>query len=91
MAATVDNRVISAITDKEKQLTHQPQIAQDGPTATAQSHQGELLTSHVVSDIAKGESNLHPGQSTQAGGPAAIAQSMAARVSLHYTTSWAYG
>ena len=82
MTITVDDQIFSTIASKEKELTNESHVVESGPTAAAQNHQGEPLTGQVISDIAKGENRLHPGQPTRAGGPVATAQSMAASVSL---------
>ena len=87
-ANVVDATFIATISNKEKELTHEDASVKDGPTDAAQHHQGERLTGKVVSDVAKGEVRLHPGEPTHAGGPAAIAQSFAAMVSRHVSHQW---
>lgn len=68
------------MSEKEKEITHKADTVETGPTAAAQSHEGQRLTGQIVSDIAKGEVKIHPGEAIHAGGPTALAQSILAMV-----------
>ncbi|KUI64545.1 hypothetical protein VM1G_00611 [Cytospora mali] len=76
---TLNSETISNITQKENQLTGQPEPVKGGPTAEAQKHANEKLDGRVISDIAKGEENVTHSGAPVAGGPAAMAQSEAAQ------------
>ncbi|KAK4939710.1 hypothetical protein LTR10_020100 [Elasticomyces elasticus] len=71
---TLDSNTISAITEKEKQLTGSDEPAKGGPTAQAQKHAGEPLSSNTISAITQGEKNITGDR--VAGGPTATAQSI---------------
>ncbi len=70
----LDSQTISAITEKEKQLTGSDDPAKNGPTAQAQKHAGEPLNSATISAITQGEKNVI-GDRVK-GGPTATAQSI---------------
>ncbi|KAI1629886.1 hypothetical protein EDD37DRAFT_74002 [Exophiala viscosa] len=77
MASTgpiLDSNTISAITEKEKQLTGSDEPAKGGPTAQAQKHAGEPLNSNTISSITQGEKKIAGDR--VAGGPTAAAQSI---------------
>ncbi|KAF2652966.1 hypothetical protein K491DRAFT_695120 [Lophiostoma macrostomum CBS 122681] len=76
MAAVVDSAFISKITDAEKLLTKSDEPVKGGPTAQAQSHNGQELTSQVVHDITIGERSITGLDSPVQGGPTSIAQSI---------------
>jgi hypothetical protein len=70
----LDSDTISKITEKEKQLTGNEQPVQGGPTAKAQQHANEPITSQALHDITEGEKKITGGQRVQ-GGPTSAAQS----------------
>lgn len=74
MAATVDSHFISQITHAEKLLTKSDEPVKGGPTAHAQSHAGQQLTSQVVHDITMGEKVITGQDNPVQGGPTAVAQ-----------------
>ncbi|POS73022.1 hypothetical protein DHEL01_v208585 [Diaporthe helianthi] len=77
---TVESATISDITNREKMLTGQDDPVKGGPTAQAQRHVHDKISSgSVVSDIAKGEEAITQNGAPVAGGPAAAAQSQAAQ------------
>lgn len=77
---TVESETISDITQREKVLTGQDDPVKGGPTAQAQRHVHDKISSgSVVSDIAKGEEAITQNGAPVAGGPAAEAQSLAAQ------------
>jgi hypothetical protein len=70
----LDSNTISKITEKEKQLTGNEQPAQGGPTARAQQHANEPITSQALHDITEGEKKITGGERVK-GGPTSAAQS----------------
>lgn len=77
---TVESQDISEITNREKTLTGQDDPVKGGPTAQAQRHVHDRISSgSVISDIAKGEEAITHNGAPVAGGPAAAAQSQAAQ------------
>jgi hypothetical protein len=76
MAAVVDSAFISRITDAEKLLTKSDEPVKGGPTAQAQSHSGQQLTSQVVHDITMGERKITGLDGPVQDGPTSIAQSI---------------
>lgn len=77
---TVESENISDIINREKALTGQHDPVKGGPTAQAQRHvHDKISTGSVVSDIAKGEEAITQNGAPVAGGPAAAAQSQAAQ------------
>jgi hypothetical protein len=76
MAAVVDSAFISRITDAEKLLTKSDEPIKGGPTAQAQSHSGQQLTSQVVHDITMGERKITGLDGPVQDGPTSIAQSI---------------
>lgn len=76
---TLNSETISNITQKENQLTGQPEPVKGGPTAQAQKHAKESLTNNpkAISDITKGEENITHNGGPVPGGPAAFIISQA--------------
>ncbi|KAK7744702.1 hypothetical protein SLS62_010121 [Diatrype stigma] len=74
---TLDGPTISNITNKEKEITGEPCPVKGGPTAQAQKHSGEPITSETVSAVADGEKKVVGGDGPRAGGPAAYVQGLA--------------
>jgi hypothetical protein len=75
LAIKVDSNFISRITAAEKTITNSDEPAKSGPTAAAQSHVGQELTSQVVHDITMGERVITGKEGPVQGGPTSIAQS----------------
>ena len=75
---TLDSSTISKITDAEKKITGQDEPIKSGPTAKAQSHSGEPITSQALHDITEGEKKVTGGERVS-GGPTATAQSELAK------------
>lgn len=76
---TVDSQFIHDVTEKENELTGQPEPVKGGPTAQAQKHTGQKLDGDAVSGITKGETKITQQGGPVAGGPAALAESEAAK------------
>ncbi|KAK7185101.1 hypothetical protein DPSP01_012446 [Paraphaeosphaeria sporulosa] len=74
----LDSETISKITEKEKQITGQDDPVRRGPTAQAQKHFGEPITSEALHDITEGEKNITGGERVK-GGPTSAAQSELAK------------
>lgn len=74
--AIVDSHFISQITAAEKKITNSDEPAKGGPTAAAQSHVGQELTSQVVHDITMGERKITGQDGPIQSGPTSVAQSM---------------
>jgi hypothetical protein len=70
----LDSDTIAKITEKEKKLTGQEQPVRGGPTAKAQQHAGEPITSEALHDITEGEKKVTGGERVK-GGPTSAAQS----------------
>jgi hypothetical protein len=75
MSVKVDSNFISQITAAEKLITGKDEPHKGGPTAKAQQHAGQNLTSQVIHDITQGEKVLTGSDEVMQGGPTAIAQS----------------
>jgi hypothetical protein len=75
MSVKVDSNFISQITAAEKLITGKDEPAKGGPTAKAQQHVGQDLTSQVIHDITQGEKLLTGKAEVTQGGPTSIAQS----------------
>ncbi|CAG5181292.1 uncharacterized protein ALTATR162_LOCUS9689 [Alternaria atra] len=75
MSVKVDSNFISQITAAEKLITGKDEPAKGGPTAKAQQHAGQNLTSQVIHDITEGEKLLTGKAEVMQGGPTSIAQS----------------
>jgi hypothetical protein len=80
MASKVDSDLMSKMTEEEKKITGQHNPVKGGPTAQAQSHANEPLTSDVVHDISKGEEKITGNPNPQQGGPTSKAQSILTEV-----------
>ena len=80
MAAKIDSDTLHAVTEKEKTLTDQADPVKGGPTAQAQKHVGENITSEVLHDVTEGEKKLTGGERVK-GGPTSTLQSTLGRVS----------
>jgi hypothetical protein len=74
----LDSETIAKITEKEKKLTSSDNPARGGPTARAQQHAGEPITSQALHDITEGEKTVTGGERVK-GGPTAAAQSELAK------------
>ncbi|KAF2449808.1 hypothetical protein P171DRAFT_427958 [Karstenula rhodostoma CBS 690.94] len=74
----LDSETISKITEKEKQITGEDGPVRRGPTAQAQKHVGEPITSEALHDITEGEKNITGGERGK-GGPTSTAQSELAK------------
>jgi hypothetical protein len=75
MAIKVDSSFISQITAAEKTITNSDEPRKGGPTAAAQSHVGQELTSQVVHDITMGERKITGQDGPVQNGPTSVAQS----------------
>lgn len=73
-SGVLDSETISTITQKEKQITGQDDPVRRGPTAKAQQHAGEPISSQALHDITEGEKKVTGGERVK-GGPTATAQS----------------
>ncbi|KAF1824969.1 uncharacterized protein K489DRAFT_377505 [Dissoconium aciculare CBS 342.82] len=73
-SGTLDSATLSKITAAEKKITGEDHAVKDGPTAKAQSHAKEPITSQVLHDITEGEKNITGGERVK-GGPTSTAQS----------------
>jgi len=80
MAANLNSENISKITEAEKKITGQDNPVQGGPTAQAQSHANEPITSQTLHDITEGEKKITSGERVK-GGPTSTAQSILTKVS----------
>lgn len=74
----LDKETISHITAKEKEITRQDDPVRRGPTARAQQHAGEPISSEALHDITEGEKKITGGERVK-GGPTSQAQSELAR------------
>lgn len=69
----LDSNTISQVTQRESQLTGQPDPVKGGPTAQAQKHANESLANpKIASDITKGEDSITHHGGPVPGGPAAF-------------------
>lgn len=73
-SGVLDSDTIAKITEKEKKLTGSEGPIKGGPTARAQQHAGEPITSQALHDITEGEKKVTGGERVK-GGPTAAAQS----------------
>lgn len=73
-SGVLDRDTISKILQKEKEITAQDDPVRRGPTAKAQQHSGEPITSGALHDITEGEKKVTGGERLK-GGPTATAQS----------------
>ena len=74
-AIKIDSAFLSQITAAEKTITKQDEPVKGGPTAAAQSHVGQELTSQIVHDITMGERKITGSDGPVQGGPTSVAQS----------------
>jgi hypothetical protein len=70
----LDSNTISKITEKEKEITGADGPTPGGPTAQAQKHANETITSEALHDITEGEKKITGGERVK-GGPTSAAQS----------------
>lgn len=70
----LDSSTMSKITEKEKKITGADGPARGGPTAQAQKHANEPITSEALHDITEGEKKIAGGERVK-GGPTSVAQS----------------
>jgi mRNA-degrading endonuclease toxin of MazEF toxin-antitoxin module len=71
---TLDSATLHKITEAEKVITGREQPVKDGPTAKAQQHAKEPITSEALHDITEGEKKITGGERVK-GGPTSKAQS----------------
>ncbi|KAF2628076.1 hypothetical protein BU25DRAFT_410193 [Macroventuria anomochaeta] len=71
---TLDSATLHKITEAEKDITGQERPVKGGPTAKAQQHAKEPITSEVLHDITEGEKKITGGERVK-GGPTSQAQS----------------
>lgn len=71
---TLNSSTISKITEKEKQITGSDEPVKGGPTAQAQKHANQPITSEALHDITEGEKKITGGERVK-GGPTSAAQS----------------
>jgi hypothetical protein len=70
----LDTTTMRTITEKEMEITGQDGPVPGGPTAKAQQHAGEPITSEALHDITEGEKKITGGERVK-GGPTSAAQS----------------
>jgi hypothetical protein len=70
----LDSATMSKITEKEKEITGEDGPVRGGPTAKAQQHANEPITSQALHDITEGEKTITGGERIK-GGPTSAAQS----------------
>ena len=75
----VDSTLIARLQAAEQALTQQTTPVADGPTALAQSHLAQPLTSALLHDITQAERALTGATGPVASGPASVAMSWAQR------------
>jgi len=76
LSAIVDSNFVSQITAAEKTITGTDEPTKGGPTAAAQKHTGQQLTSDVIHDITMGERKITGKDDPVQGGPTSVAQSI---------------
>ncbi|KAH5673210.1 hypothetical protein HBI21_151620 [Parastagonospora nodorum] len=74
MSVRIDSAFLSQITAAEKSITNQDEPVKGGPTAAAQSHVGQELTSQILHDITMGERKITGSDGPVQGGPTSVAQ-----------------
>jgi hypothetical protein len=74
LSITIDSDLLSQITAAEKTLTNKDGPITDGPTARAQKHVGQQLTSQVIHEITEAEKAITGSSGPTKGGPTAVAQ-----------------
>lgn len=80
MASKVDSNLMSKMTEEEKKITDQDNPVKGGPTAQAQKHANQPLTSEVIHDITKGEEKITGDPNPTQSGPTSTAQSILTKV-----------
>jgi hypothetical protein len=80
MASKVDSDLMEKMTREEKQITGQDNPVKGGPTAQAQKHANQPLTSDVIHDITKGEEKITGNPNPKPAGPTSTAQSILTKV-----------
>jgi hypothetical protein len=80
MASKVDSDLMSKMTREEKKITGQDNPIKGGPTAQAQKHANQPLTSDVIHDITKGEEKITGDPNPKPSGPTSTAQSILTKV-----------
>lgn len=80
MASKVDSNLMSKMTEEEKKITGQDNPVKGGPTAQAQKHANQPLTSEVIHDITKGEEKITGDPNPTQSGPTSTAQSILTKV-----------
>lgn len=71
---TLDASTLHRITEAEKAITGQQRPVKGGPTAKAQQHAGQPITSEALRDVTAGEKEITGGERVK-GGPTSQAQS----------------
>ncbi|KAJ4350808.1 hypothetical protein N0V95_004421 [Ascochyta clinopodiicola] len=71
---TLNSATLHKITEAEKEITGEDRPVKGGPTAKAQQHAKEPITSEVLHDITEGEKKITGGERVK-GGPTSQAQS----------------
>ncbi|KAF3914165.1 hypothetical protein AA313_de0210033 [Arthrobotrys entomopaga] len=79
LSSHLDSSTISKVTTKEKEITGLDGPVAGGPTAKAQQHANEPITSGVLHDITEGEKVVTGRVRTKKGGPTATVQSELAK------------
>ena len=74
----LDSQTLSNITAAEKSITGEDRAVKGGPTAQAQKHANESITSEALHDITEGEKKITGGDRVK-GGPTSTAQSELAK------------
>ena len=74
LSVTIDSDLLSQITAAEKTLTNTDGPITDGPTARAQKHVGQQLTSQIIAEITEAEKAITGSNGPTKGGPTALAQ-----------------
>ncbi|KAF3915533.1 hypothetical protein ABW21_db0204029 [Orbilia brochopaga] len=92
LSSRIDSSTVSKITQAEKDLTGLDGPVAGGPTARAQQHAGEAITSSVLHDITEGEKVvMMDGSGPVKGGPTAVAQSELAKTQSYTGTHMIIG
>lgn len=76
MSVTIDSSFLSQITAAEKTLTNKEGPITNGPTARAQKHVGQQLTSQIISEITDAENAITGSAQPTKGGPTSVAQGL---------------
>lgn len=78
---------MSKMTEEEKKITGQDNPVKGGPTAQAQKHANQPLTSEVIHDITKGEEKITGDPNPTQSGPTSTAQSILTKSSGNAQTT----